>query len=56
MDKNQTKSKSRVRDHSEVFTSNREVDAMLDIVKNETERIEKRFLEPACGKRQIPDN
>ena len=45
----QTKSKSRIRDHGEVFTSEREVNAMLDLVKNETERIESRFLEPACG-------
>lgn len=46
---NQTKSKSRVRDHGEVFTAEKEVNAMLDLVKNETERIESRFLEPACG-------
>ena len=45
----QTKSKSRVRDHGEVFTAAREVNAMLDLVKNETERIDSRFLEPACG-------
>ena len=45
----QTKSKRRVREHGEVFTSEREVNAMLDLVKNETERIESRFLEPACG-------
>lgn len=45
----QTKSKSRVRDHGEVFTAEREVNAMLDLVKNETERIDSRFLEPACG-------
>ena len=45
----QTKSKCRVRNHGEVFTSEREVNAMLDLVKNETERIESRFLEPACG-------
>ena len=45
----QTKSKSRVRDHGEVFTAEREVNAMLDLVKNEAERIESRFLEPACG-------
>ena len=44
-----TKSKQRVRDHGEVFTQEREVNAMLDFVKNETERIESRFLEPACG-------
>jgi type I restriction-modification system DNA methylase subunit len=37
-------------DHGEVFTSEQEVNAMLDLVKNETERIESRFLEPACGK------
>ncbi len=43
------KSKSRVRDQGEVFTAEREVTAMLDLVKNETERIESRFLEPACG-------
>jgi hypothetical protein len=43
------KSKARVRDQGEVFTAEREVNAMLDLVKNETERIESRFLEPACG-------
>lgn len=43
------KSKQRVADHGEVFTSEREVNAMLDLVKNETDRIESRFLEPACG-------
>lgn len=43
------KSKKRVKDHGEVFTQEREVNAMLDLVKNETERIEARFLEPACG-------
>jgi len=42
-------SKKRVADHGEVFTNKREVDAMLDLVKQETERIESRFLEPACG-------
>lgn len=45
----QIKSKKRVTDHAEVFTAPREVNAMLDLVKNETERIESRFLEPACG-------
>ncbi|MFT4644706.1 MAG: hypothetical protein ACI8ZX_001112 [Planctomycetota bacterium] len=45
----QTKSKKRVSDHGEVFTSEREVNAMLDLVKQETERIDSRFLEPACG-------
>jgi len=42
-------SKQRVSDHGEVFTGRREVVAMLDLVKQETERIESRFLEPACG-------
>jgi hypothetical protein len=45
----QVKSKKRVTDHGEVFTNEREVNAMLDLVKHETERIESRFLEPACG-------
>ncbi len=43
----QIKSKQRVEDHDEVFTSEREVNAMLDLVKQETERIDSRFLEPA---------
>ncbi len=42
-------SKKRVTDHGEVFTSEREVNAMLHLVKHETERIDSRFLEPACG-------
>jgi ribosomal protein S24E len=45
----QVLSKQRVADHGEVFTSQREVNAMLDFVKQETERIDSRFLEPACG-------
>ena len=45
----QVKSKQRVTEHGEVFTNEREVNAMLDMVKQETERIESRFLEPACG-------
>ena len=45
----QIKSKERVADHGEVFTAEREVNAMLDLVKQETERIDSRFLEPACG-------
>jgi hypothetical protein len=49
MKNNQTKSKQRVADHGEVFTAEREVTAMLDIVKQATERIDSRFLEPACG-------
>jgi len=46
---NQVVSRQRVIDHGEVYTSEREVNAMLDLVKQETERIESRFLEPACG-------
>ena len=45
----QVKTKKRVTDHGEVYTNEREVKAMLDLVKSETERIESRFLEPACG-------
>lgn len=48
-EKKQVKSKKRVADHGEVFTNEREVNAMLDLVKHETERIDSRFLEPACG-------
>lgn len=47
--KAQIKSKARVSAHGEVFTNEREVNAMLDLVKHETERIDSRFLEPACG-------
>jgi hypothetical protein len=43
------KSKQRVADHGEVFTPEWMVEAMLDLVKGETERIDSRFLEPACG-------
>jgi hypothetical protein len=48
-EKKQVKSKKRVADHGEVFTNDKEVNAMLDLVKHETERIDSRFLEPACG-------
>lgn len=43
------KSKRRVADHGEVFTPPWLVEKMLDLVKGETERIDSRFLEPACG-------
>jgi hypothetical protein len=46
---NQVISKDRIADHGEVFTGKREVNAMLDLVKQETERIDSRYLEPACG-------
>ena len=45
----QVKSDERVKAHGEVLTARREVEAMLDLVKNESERIDSRFLEPACG-------
>ena len=47
--KKQVKSKQRVADYGEVFTAEREVKAMCDLVLQETERIDSRFLEPACG-------
>src|SRR5437660_2105458 len=43
------KSKQRVADHGEVFTPAWMVESMLDLVKHETERLDSRFLEPACG-------
>ena len=43
------KSKQRVADHGEVFTPSWMVEDMLDLVKTESERIDSRFLEPACG-------
>lgn len=43
------RSKRRVADHGEVFTPPWMAEAMLDLVKGETERIDARFLEPACG-------
>lgn len=45
----QIKSKKRVADHGEVFTAEREVKAMCDLVAQECDRIDSRFLEPACG-------
>ncbi|HNT78521.1 MAG TPA: SAM-dependent DNA methyltransferase [Anaerolineae bacterium] len=45
----QIKSRQRVADYGEVLTSTNVVNAMLDLVKQETERIDSRFLEPACG-------
>ena len=43
------KSRQRVADHGEVFTPSWMVEKMLDLVKDESERIDSRFLEPACG-------
>lgn len=47
--KTQIKSKKRVSEHGEVFTAEREVKAMCDLVAQECDRIDSRFLEPACG-------
>jgi len=46
---NQVKLRQRITEHGEVFTPAWMVDAMLDLVRGETERIDSRFLEPACG-------
>jgi hypothetical protein len=43
------KSKQRVADHGEVFTPPEIVEAMMNLVRAEVERIDSRFLEPACG-------
>jgi len=48
-DETLVKSRQRVADHGEVFTPNWMVDDMLNLVKDESERIDSRFLEPACG-------
>lgn len=48
MAEKQIKSRKRVVDHGEVFTGEREVNAMLDLVKDESERIDSRFLEQRC--------
>lgn len=45
----QVVSKHRVANYGEVYTRKREVNAMLDLVRQETVRIDSRFLEPACG-------
>ena len=47
--KSQIKSRQRVAEHGEVFTNPREVNAMLDLVRDESYRLDSRFLEPACG-------
>lgn len=45
----QIKSRQRVAEHGEVYTAEREVKAMCDLVSDECRRIDSRFLEPACG-------
>ena len=47
--KSQIKSRQRVAQHGEVFTNPREVNAMLELVRDESFRLDSRFLEPACG-------
>ena len=49
----QFKSDSRIANFGEVFTNQREVNAIIDLVSNEALRIESRFLEPACGEGQF---
>lgn len=43
------KSKERVRDLAEVFTSDREVNAMLGLLENVQWNIDYTFFEPSCG-------
>ena len=47
--RSQIKTKERVRQHGEVFTADREINAMLDLVKPEASNINSTFLEPSCG-------
>ena len=49
MDHKKIKSRERVATYGEVFTSEKEVAAMLDLVESQTKRIEATFLEPSCG-------
>ena len=50
-EKSQIKSKERVRERGEVFTAEREVNAMLDLVKDETERIDSKIGRASCRER-----
>ena len=45
----QVKSRERVASHGEVFTAQREVNSMCNLVDNECRRFDSTFLEPACG-------
>ncbi len=49
MENKQIKSKKRVRDLGEVYTNQREIDAMLDLVKPAFDTYNSKILEPACG-------
>ena len=44
-----TNPRQRIVDHGEVFTPPELVNHMLDLVSHECERVDSRFLEPACG-------
>jgi len=48
-ERKQVKSRTRVRDHGEVFTAEREVKAMCDLVRDDSFNPDSTFLEPACG-------
>jgi len=48
-DRNQIKSRDRVRDLAEVYTHQREVDAMLSLISDMFVKVDSTFLEPACG-------
>lgn len=43
------KPKQRVADHGEMLMPAHILNAMRDLVKQETERIDSQILEPACG-------
>lgn len=45
----QVKSKERVRDLAEVYTADREVNAMLDLIGESSFNVDYRYLEPSCG-------
>lgn len=50
MKNEQIKSRKRVKDFAEVYTNEREVKAMCDLIPKETwDNVESTFLEPACG-------
>ena len=46
---NLIKSKSRVQNLGEVFTSEKEVNSITDLIKDLSEKIDSKFLEPSCG-------
>ena len=46
---NQVKSKQRISNYGEVYTADREVQSMLDLLPQSTFDLKTTFLEPACG-------